>query len=124
MNKPQKWHQVYPSGTPEGDEEARFFKALSRNKKREWHSTAALAQTAKLTRKRVEEIIDKYVNQVNPPLVYANPTNEDNWSYWERVPELLPKDDRDISQKDKDTRIKKHLAVEEIKANKVVGPAL
>lgn len=107
--KPQKWTNIYPYGTKEGDEEAKVFKALSRSKKFEHRSTAQIVKSSGLTRERVEEIIDKYVNKVKPPLIYPHPTNEDHWGYWERCPEVLNKDTRDISTKDKDARVDKHL---------------
>lgn len=109
MDEPKKWYDVYPYGTKEGDEEAKVFRSLSRHSKFDWRSTSAIMKATGLTRERVEEIIDKYVNRVKPPLIYAHPTNEDHWGYWERVPEVLKKDDRNISTKDKDARVGKHL---------------
>jgi hypothetical protein len=58
----------------------------------------------------VEEIVDKYVNKVNPPLLFAHPTNDDHWGYWERCQDRLHDDKRDISKKDKDSRVDKHIA--------------
>lgn len=110
MTKPKKWHEVYPYGTKAGNEEALVFRALSRHAKFDWRSTGAIVKDTGLTRSRVEEIIDKYVNKITPPLIYAHPTNEDHWGYWERVPEVLKKDDRSISKKDKDSRVDKQLA--------------
>lgn len=110
MEQPKKWYDVYPYGTKEGDEEAKVFRCLSRHAKYDWRSTGAIVKATGLTRERVEEIIDKYVNKVKPPLIYSHPTNEDHWGYWERVPEVLKKDDRNISTKDKDGRIGKHLS--------------
>ena len=107
---PSKWTVVYPYGTTEGDEEAKVFKALARNKKHDWMSTSDIAQKTKLPTARVEEIIDKYVNKVKPPLIYASPTNDDFWGYWERVPEVLKKDRRTVATKDKDARIKRHMS--------------
>lgn len=110
MTQPKKWHDVYPYGTKEGEEEAQVFRSLSRNKKYDWRSTAAIVKTTGLSRERVEEIIDKYVNKFSPSLIYSHPTNEDHWGYWERVPECLNKDTRNISKKDKDGRITGHIA--------------
>jgi hypothetical protein len=59
--KPKKWTEVYPQGTPEGDEEARFFKSLARHPKYDWRSTAAIAKESGLTHTRVEQIIAKYL---------------------------------------------------------------
>lgn len=102
--EPKKWTEVYPQGTKEGDEEAKFFKALARTKW-DWRSIAHLVKETGLTRERVEEIIDKYHNKVNPPIVYPHNTNPDMWGYWERVPDALKKDVRTIAEKDQDGRI-------------------
>jgi hypothetical protein len=107
---PKKWHEIYPYGTKEGEEEAKIFRALSRHSKVDWRSTAAIIKATGLSRERVEEIINKYVNLVKPPLLYAHPSNDEHWGYWERCPEVLEKDERNISQKDKDNRVDKHLS--------------
>jgi hypothetical protein len=109
MNKPKKWTEVYPQGTKEGDEEAKFFRCLARNPKYEWRSIAQIVKETGLTRERIEEIIDKYHNNIKPAIVYPHKTNADMWGYWERVPEVLKKDDRSISEKDQDARIDKHV---------------
>lgn len=108
--QPKKWTEVYPYGTKEGDEEAKFFRALARHSKFDWRSTGAIVKETGLARERVEEIIDKYVNKIKPPLVYAHTTNEDHWGYWERCPEVLKKDNRGIAEKDKDNRIDQHVS--------------
>jgi hypothetical protein len=109
MTKPKKWTEVYPYGTREGDEEAKFFRALARNQKYEYRSIGAIIKASGLSRDRVEEILDKYVNRYDPPLVYPHPTNEEHWGYWERVEKDLKSDHRSISQKDQDKRVDKHL---------------
>lgn len=109
MSKPKKWTEVYPYGTKEGDEEAKFFRALARHPKYDYRSTGAIIKATNLPRNRVEEIIDKYVNKVTPPLLFAHPSNDDHWGYWERCEDRLDGDKRDISKKDKDNRIDKHL---------------
>jgi hypothetical protein len=109
MDQPKKWTEVYPYGTKEGDEEAKVFRALARNAKYDYRSISAIIKTTGLSRERVEEIIDKYVNKIKPPLIYPHPSNEEHWGYWERCPEALQKDGRGISQKDKDNRIDKHM---------------
>lgn len=109
MSKPKKWTEVYPYGTKEGDEEAKFFKALARHHKYDYRSVGALINDTGLTRERIEEIIDKYANKIKPPLVYAHPSNEDHWAYWERCPDRLQDDKRNISQKDQDNRVNKHI---------------
>jgi hypothetical protein len=108
MDQPKKWTEVYPYGTKQGDEEAKVFRALARHQKFDYRSTGAIVKDTGLTRERVEEIIDKYVNKVKPPLIYAHATNEDHWGYWERCPDVLKKDKRNPSDKDKDSRIDKH----------------
>lgn len=102
--KPKKWTDVYPSGTKEGDEESRFFRALARNKKYEWRSTAALSKESGLSKERVEEIISKYIKK---SMVFQNPANEDQWGYWERVPRMVPKKEKCLAKKDQDARIDK-----------------
>lgn len=106
--KPKKWTEVYAYGTKGGDEEARFFKALARSKW-SYRSVAALMTDAKLTRDRIEEIIDKFANKIQPPLIVPHPSNEDHWGYWERCPDQMKDDLRNISQKDQDNRVDKHL---------------
>lgn len=106
--KPKKWTEVYPYGTKEGDQEAKFFRAIARNQKYDYRSVSALIKETGLTRERVEEIIDKY-SKFNPPLLYPHPSNEDHWGYWERCPDQLHSDKRNISQKDQDNRVNKHL---------------
>jgi hypothetical protein len=100
--KPKKWIDLYPVGTKEGDEESRFFKILARNPKYDWRSTAAISKESNLSKKRVEEIIQKYHKL---GLVFQNPKNEDNWAYWERVPHMLPDIKESISDNDKNKRI-------------------
>jgi hypothetical protein len=110
MDQPKKWTEVYPYGTKEGDEEAKVFRALARHAKFDFRSIGAISKSTGLNRERVEEIIDKYVNKIVPPLIYPHPTNEDHWGYWERCPEVLQKDKRGICQKDKDSRIDQHMS--------------
>jgi hypothetical protein len=102
--KPKKWTEVYPQGTQEGNEEQKFFIALARHPKWSWRSTSAVSKEAGLTKERVEEIVAKYYKK---GMVFQNPQNEDQWGYWERVPEMLPKDTNSITQKDQSDRIKK-----------------
>ena len=109
MSNPKKWTDVYPYGTKEGDEEAKFFRALARHKKYDYRSTPAIVKDTGLSKQRVEEIIDKYINKVSPPILFAHPTNDDHWGYWERCKDRIKDDKRDISKKDKDNRIDKHI---------------
>jgi hypothetical protein len=102
--RPKKWTDVYPQGTPEGDQEARFFKSLARHPKYEWRSTAAIAKESGLTQKRVEEIVVKYLKK---NIVFQSPNNEEEWAYWERVPHMVPDEYMSASDADKDERIRR-----------------
>lgn len=102
--KPKKWTDVYPQGTKEGDEEARFFRSLARHPKYDWRSTAAIAKESGLDQRRVEEIAAKYLKK---SMVFQNPSNEEQWGYWERVPQMLPDGYLSASDADKNRRVKK-----------------
>lgn len=104
IKNPPKWTDVYPQGTKTGDEEQTLFIALSRNPKWSWRSIAQLAKESNLTKERVLEILEKYEKK---GMVFSKPSNEDQWGYWERVPEMLPKNNKSITQQDHDNRIKK-----------------
>jgi len=99
---PPKWSRVYPVGTKEGDEECRFFKVLARNAKYEWRSVGALAKESGLNKKRIEEILTKYYKK---GMIFQNPANEDQWGYWERVPNMVPEKNTSIAKKDQESRI-------------------
>lgn len=101
---PPRWTDIYPQGTKEGDEEQSFFIALARNPKWQWRSTAQLAKEANLSKERVEEIINKYYKK---GMIFQNPSNPDMWGYWERNPDLVPKDDGTVTKKDHDDRVAK-----------------
>jgi hypothetical protein len=103
---PKKWTEVYPAGTSRGDEEARFFRSLSRNKQYEWRSVAALSKESNLSKERVEEIISKYYKL---GIIFQNPKNEDYWGYWERVPHMIPEVKKSMCSEDKENRIDKFL---------------
>jgi predicted transcriptional regulator len=102
--KPQEWHLVYPQGTKAGDEEQKFFIAIARHPKWAWRSVSAIAKETNLTKQRVEEIVSKYYKK---GMVFQNPTNEDQWGYFSRVPEMLPKDNLTITEKDQKERVAK-----------------
>jgi hypothetical protein len=103
-NKPKKWTDVYPQGTKDGDEEQRFFIALARHKQYTWRSVASLVKESKLSKERVEQIIQKYYKK---NMVFANPNSEDQWGYWERNPEMLNSDKKSIAASDQKKRIDK-----------------
>jgi hypothetical protein len=101
----EKWDQIYPAGTQEGDEEAAFFIAISRNPKYIYNSTSGIAAISGLSKVRVEEIIRKYLKL---GLIYANKKNDDSWGYWERMDkDDLPKDYESVLQRDQKARMKK-----------------
>lgn len=100
---PPKWPDVYPQGTKAGDEEQVFFIALGRHPKWDWRSTAQLAKEVKVTKERIEQIIQKYFNK---GMVFQNPLNEDQWGYWERHPTLLPQEEDQLVDADHKDRIK------------------
>lgn len=106
MATPPKWTDVYPHGTKEGDEEMDFFNSLARSKWK-WRSTAAIVKETGLSAERVEQILSKYMKW-SPPLVFKSETQEDQWAYWQRVPELVTKKSS-IGQTDIDDRINRHL---------------
>jgi hypothetical protein len=122
MQKPKKWYDVYPYGTKEGDEEAKVFRALSRHPKFDYRSTGAVIKATGIPRERIEEIIDKYIS-CDPPLIFPHPTNEEHWGYWERCPDRVADDGRNLSDKDQDGRIDKHLAGASMIDNSSAGKA-
>lgn len=97
-----KWTDVYPQGTKAGDEEQRFFIALARNAKYKWRSVNAIEKEANLSKERTEQIIAKYFKR---KMVYQNPQVEDQWGYWERVPECVPEVEDSIGRADQKSRI-------------------
>jgi hypothetical protein len=98
-----KWWSIIPAGKA-GDEEQKFFIALSRHPKYEWRTVSALSKESTLTKERVEEIINKYFKI---GMVIQHPKNEDTWAYWERVPDAVPDDPSSITKTDQDGRIDK-----------------
>lgn len=106
-NLPPKWVDVYPHGTKEGDEEFAFFKILARDPKWSFWSVTQIAKDSKLSKQRVEEIIQKYHKK---GMLFQKPGNEDFWGYWERVPsDMLSKKIKSVGNKDKDIRVNKLL---------------
>ena len=99
-----KWTDVYPQGTKEGDEEQDLFKCLARHPKWTYRSVAQIAKETNLTKERVEEILNKYWKR---GMVIQNSSNEDQWAYWERVPDMVPKTTKSITKEDQNSRIEK-----------------
>lgn len=104
MAKPKKWTEVYPQGTVEGDDEAKFFRSLARNPKFAYRSTPQIMSDTGLTRQRVEEIIDKYAT-MKPPLIVPHSSNADHWGYWERCEEGDDECEKSLCQTDQENRI-------------------
>jgi hypothetical protein len=101
--KLQKWVDVYPQGTPKGDEELNFFTALARHPIYDWRSVGAISKESGLSLPRVEEILNKYVKK---GMIIQNPKNSVNWGYWERLEkEYWPTIPDSISDDDKKKRI-------------------
>lgn len=101
---PPRWTEVYPQGSKEGDEEQGVFVCLARHPKWTFRSIAQISKESNLSKERVEEILEKYWRK---GMVFQNPNNEDQWAYWERVPEMLPKEKKSVSQEDHENRIKR-----------------
>jgi hypothetical protein len=40
-------------------------------------------------------------------MIFQNPQNEDQWAYWERVPQMVPNDVQSINEEDHKNRVKK-----------------
>ncbi len=107
MDLPQ-WTEVYPQGTPEGDEEQRFFIALARSKDN-WVSTERITKSANLSTKRVEEIVNKYLKK---GIILKHSSKDNVWGYWERNLDSIEKEKKTITENDQDLRIKDHLGLE------------
>jgi hypothetical protein len=109
MKKPKKWTEVYAQGTPEGDEEQKFFICLSRDKFF-WRSTGQIVKETGLSPKRVDEIINKYLPM---NIIFASPSKEAHWGYWERVPEMLKDTSVSLAEADRAKRISRHIKPED-----------
>jgi hypothetical protein len=103
-DRPPKWVDIYPQGSKEGDEEQGVFICLARNAKWSFRSVAQISKETGLTKERVEEILQKYWRK---GMVFQNPNNEDQWAYWERVPEMLPNKKTSITEEDHKSRIER-----------------
>lgn len=103
MKKPPHWFTIYPQGTTQGDCEQKVFTALCRSNKWAWRSVSALEKETGLAKETIEKILYKYLKI---DVVFQNPKNEDQWGYWENVPEMLAKEKKSISQEDHEKRLK------------------
>lgn len=107
MKNPPHWYNVYPRGCKEGDEEEKVFISLSR-RQWAWRSVGAIAKESGISKERVEEILYKYYKK---GIVFQNPKNEDQWGYWDRVPEMLNKGKKSVVQEDLENRMNSALEV-------------
>ena len=97
------WHDIYPQGTPEGDEEQLVFICLARDTKYQFKSISQISLETHLSKERIEQIIAKYA-KFN--MFIQSPRNEDAWGYWENCQDLMPKKYISIAEKSKQMRIK------------------
>ena len=97
--KPDKWWAVY-----HGDEEKKFFTALCRDKDYSFRSISMIAKETKISEKRIEEIIDKYMKK---GMVFQSPKNPEHFGYWERNEKYLDEDIGSIAEEDQKDRISK-----------------
>ena len=87
-NKMPEWYEIYPQGTPEGEEEKKFFISLARNKKyKQWRSVSAISKEIDVSQQRIEEIIFKYHKM---GLVIQNPSNTEFWGYYHNNLDSIP----------------------------------
>ena len=100
--KKKKWHEVYPVGTKEGDEEAEFFKVLARGKY-DWRTVNAIVKETKLSEKRVEEIINKYERM---GLVVNSTKDPEKYGYYLRVEKSGGKKGKTLAEEDHNQRLK------------------
>jgi hypothetical protein len=77
---------------------------LARHTKWTYRSVAQISKESNLTKERVEEILQKYWRR---GMVFQNPSNEDQWAYWERVPDMVPAKQRSVTEEDQQNRIER-----------------
>jgi hypothetical protein len=100
-----KWWQVYCN-----DEEKRLFtgkdgnSGLARSQDYEWRSTDNLAKEAGLSKRRTEEILDKY-HKIS--VVFQSSKDPEKWGYWERVKPDANNPSKSVVQTDQDKRVEK-----------------
>jgi hypothetical protein len=102
MKKPPHWFDVYPQNTKEGDEEAKIFTALARNNKWDWRSVSALAKETGLDKKRIEEILYKYMKK---NMIFQNPKNDEQFGYWSNLPDMIGDSPKSIKDEDLKNRL-------------------
>mgnify|MGYP006275009865 CR=1 FL=1 len=93
-NKMPEWYEIYPQGTPEGEEEKKFFISLARNKKyKQWRSVSAISKEINISEERIEQIIFKY-NKIG--LVIQNPSNSEFWGYYHNNLSEIPEERKSV----------------------------
>ena len=104
-NKFPQWHDIYPHGTFEGEEEKKFFIALIRNPKyKNWRSASAIAKETGLSIERVEEIIYKY-NKVG--LIIQKQDNSEFWGYYYNNLDSVAEDPLSVIEEERKKILKK-----------------
>lgn len=103
MKKPPSWSNVYPQGTKEGEKERLFFICLSRDKSKIWKSVYTISQETNLSHEEVEKIISKYIKLF---MVLQNPNDDNLWAYHENI-NFKIKEEKEITVKNQEDRIKK-----------------
>ena len=104
LNLP-KWWQVYSN-----DEEKRLFvgkdgnSGLVRSQDYEWRSTDALAKESGLSKRRTEEILDKFHKR---GVVLQHGKDPEKWGYWERVKPGANDPKLSVAEEDQQKRIDK-----------------
>lgn len=100
-----KWWQVYSN-----DEEKRLFvgkdgsTGLVRSPDYEWRSTDALAKESGLSKRRTEEILDKFHKR---GVVLQHSKDPEKWGYWERVKPNANDPKPTVAEEDQKKRVDK-----------------
>lgn len=106
-NKMPEWYEIYPQGTPEGEEEKKFFISLARNKKyKQWRSVSAISKETDISQQRIEEIIFKY-NKIG--LVIQNPSNTEFWGYYHNNLDIVPEEKDSVIAEERKKLLNKKL---------------
>ena len=103
--KMPNWYEIYPQGTPEGEEEKKFFLSLVRNKKyKNWRSVSAISKESGLTEEKFEQIIFKY-HKIG--LIIQSPSNSEFWGYYYNNLEDVQEDPISVIEEEKRKILKK-----------------
>jgi len=106
-NKMPEWYEIYPQGTPEGEEEKKFFISLARNKKyKNWRSVSAISKEIDISAERIEQIIFKY-NKIG--LVIQSPSNSEFWGYYHNNTDTIPEEKDSVIIEERKKMINKKL---------------